>query len=140
MTNNSKKHSYVNINDNLRYFLNSYELSFLIRLKHLAHLRSVGLRTAFAKEANFRSFQINRTLFYQAVNRLESLGLMKRVKVKRYVDYQLNEESYDRLLEIATSTSNHLTLLSFSENEFIQKKRSILSISDTEIMELKDKK
>ncbi len=135
----TEKYSYVNINDNLRYFLAPHEFSFLIRLKQLAYLRSVGLRTAYSREHNYNSFQIKRVLFSQSVERLECLGLLKRVRVGKYKDYILVEDAYNRLLKIATSTNNISVLLSFSEEEFILKRRAIVSITDREIIELRDR-
>ncbi len=136
---NNSTRGYVQIHDSLRFFLSAPELSFVIRLKLLAYLRSTGHKTAYSQEHNFNSFNLSKYVFYRCANRLEEFGLLERVTVGKYTDYVLVESAYDRLVEIAYSTYNVLALLSFAYEEFKLKGRTIADISDEEIVALRER-
>lgn len=136
---NNTVRGYVQIHDSLRYFLSASELSFVIRLKHLAYQRANGYKTAYSQEFNFNSFNLSKYVFYRCANRLEEFGLLERVTVGKYTDYVLVESAYDRLVEIAYATPNVLALLSFAYDEFKLKHRAIADVSDEEIVGLRER-
>lgn len=140
MRNKNRKYDGVKIYNNLRYFLDAKELSFIIHLKKLSELRAYGCRTAYSREFNFKSFQLSRNVFYRCAKRLEKLGLLIRVQVGVFVDYHLDHRNYKKLSKIANSTNDIYILSEFNDREFILNKRSIDDISETEILELKSKK
>ena len=125
------------IHNKIRYFLDAKEMSFVTHLIYLKDLRYCGCRTAYSQDFNFKSFQLNRAVFYRCTKRLESLKLLERKAIGRFTDYVFLEDNYNRLTEIVNATDNIYALISFSEKEFILKKRSIDQITDSEIEELK---
>ena len=116
----------IHLHINLIYLFDSSELKFLIYLKYLDYLRKCGCRTAYSQEFIFKGFQLSRAVFYPCAKRMEQLKLLERKTVGKFTDYCFVEKNYDRLVEIASVTSNINALCSFAKNEFRLKGRSVV--------------
>ena len=128
----------IELHINLIYLLDSNELKFLTYLKYLDYLRGCGCRTAYSREFTFRGFQLSRAVFYGCAKRMERLNLLERKTVGKFTDYCLVTRSYERLVVIASATSNINALCSFSKSEFKLNGRGVDQITDSEIRELRE--
>ncbi len=132
-----KVHSFVKHHIHLRYLFDPAEMSFVIQLLHLDFLRRSGYRTAYSREFMYDYFQLKERTFNRCLRRLSQLGLIERVKDGLYVDYRLNSEVYNRLLDIIHATNNFAIISDFCNEQFRERGRTIESVTDEEIEQLR---
>ncbi|MFR9542511.1 MAG: hypothetical protein SNH27_10705 [Rikenellaceae bacterium] len=132
-----KVHSFVKHHIHLRYLFDPAEMSFVIQLLHLDYLRQSGYRTAYSREFMYDYFQLKERTFNRCLRRLSQLGLIERVKDGLYVDYRLNREVYNRLLDILHVTNNFAIISNFCKEQFEMRGRTVESITDEEVEQLR---
>lgn len=83
-----------------------------------------------------KKMNLGEKVFDRCVRHLADMGLLI-VSTDYHPDYRWNTALYDRLVGIVSSTDNLSTLDDFCRRVFIEGKRSIGSITDPEITELR---
>lgn len=123
----------------LSYVFNPGEARFVLHMIEADFLKKQGYDTGWTRTEYMKRMGLNLYTFERCVRKLEKMNLLTR----RYntlgnrVYYSFNMDLYDRLVEILSATCHVDRLIDFCETKFKMENRSIESITEEEIEELK---
>lgn len=104
-----------------------------MHMVHIAYMRSKGYNTVWSKAHLMERMNIRLRTFDRCVRRMTGMKLLDRMPQEGMYDYLWNMGRYNRLLQIISATNDINRLREFCRKAFVEQKRDILSISDTEI-------
>lgn len=128
-----RQFAFVKCHLNLSCMFDASEMIFIMHMVHISYLRSKGYNTVWSKAHLMQRMNIRLRTFDRCVKRMEGLRLLDRLPQEGMYDYLWNMERYNRLLRIVSVTNDINRLGEFCRKNFVERKRDILSISDTEI-------
>lgn len=131
----SKKGSYqVHFHIGLSYVLSPCESRFVQYLLSGGQIRKYGASTYMNQSDYVKAMGLNDNSFRTCTRNLQRLGLLKKWNnnLGNKVFYALDDERYEKLIKILSSTNNLNELIRFCRNTFRQG-RSIDSITKEEI-------
>ena len=115
------------------------EIVFMLYMADLSRLRGKGFDTLRSKRTHMANTGIGSRLFDRCVRRMTALGLLERVPLKGMYDYLWDGRAYERLITILNAPASALDARAVGRQLFVSMERNILSISDKEIEELREK-
>lgn len=125
--------AFVKCNLNLSCIFDASEILFIMHMVHIAYMRSKGYNTVWSKAHLMERMNIRLRTFDRCVKRMTGMKLLDRMPQEGMYDYLWNMGRYNRLLQIISATNDINRLREFCRKAFVEQKRDILSISDTEI-------
>lgn len=125
--------AFVKCNLNLSCIFDASEILFIMHMVHIAYMRSKGYNTVWSKAHLMERMNIRLRTFDRCVRRMTGMKLLDRMPQEGMYDYLWNMGRYNRLLQIISATNDINRLREFCRKAFVEQKRDILSISDTEI-------
>lgn len=125
--------AFVKCNLNLSCMFDASEVIFIMHMINIAYLRSKGYNTIWSKAHLMQRMNLRLRTFNRCVERMTELKLLDRMPQEGMYDYLWNMERYNRLLQVMSATTDLNRLREFCRKNFIEQKRDILFISDTEI-------
>lgn len=128
--------AFVKCNLNLSCIFDASEILFIMHMVHIAYMRSKGYNTVWSKAHLMERMNIRLRTFDRCVRRMTGMKLLDRMPQEGMYDYLWNMGRYNRLLQIISATNDINRLREFCRKAFVEQKRDILSISDTEIKRL----
>lgn len=128
--------AFVKCNLNLSCIFDASEILFIMHMVHIAYMRSKGYNTVWSKAHLMERMNIRLRTFDRCVKRMTGMKLLDRMPQEGMYDYLWNMGRYNRLLQIISATNDINRLREFCRKAFVEQKRDILSISDTEIKRL----
>jgi predicted transcriptional regulator len=132
--------SFVKYYTGLSYLFNPAENQFIMHMVYVEYLKSVNYRIHWSKAEYIKRMGLKESAFNRCVNRLSQMKLLTRTYNDRgnRVYYSFDMERYNRLVEMLSITSNIDKLIAFCDENFKKQSRSIESITEDEINELKE--
>lgn len=130
-----KKGNYqVHFHIGLSYVLSPCESRFIQYLLSREQFRKYGVSTYMNQSDYVKAMGLNNSSFRTSVRNLQKLGLLKKWNnsLGNKAFYTLDENQYERLIVILSSTNDLNELISFCQNTF-KRGRSIESITKEEI-------
>ena len=123
----------------LTYLFSPGESRFILHMLEVDFLKKQGYNTDWTRAEYMKRMGLNLYTFENCVRRLEKMNLLTRRhnNLRNRVYYSFNMELYDTLVNILSSTCNIDKLIEFCETKFKKGNRSIESITEEEIAELK---
>lgn len=121
------------------YLLNPDEERFLKHMKEIAYLARRGEKTDFTRAEYRRRMGLREYTFDRCAQVLCRMGLVVKTSdsSRNHVHYELNEEAYERLVQIVSATRNINRLIEFFNFHIFQLGKTILEVSDAEINRLR---
>ena len=125
----------VNVSAELRYLLSPEEERFLKHMKEFEYIRRRGYSVNFTRAQYMRRMGLREYTFDRCARSLCRLGLIVKTEdsSRNRVHYRLNEEAYERLVRIVTTTRNIDRLIAFFDLHCFKLGKDILSLTDEEI-------
>ena len=123
----------------LSYILSPAEARFMMHMDEIDHLEQLGFKTDFTRRELMKRMGLGEHTFDSAVRSLLAMGLIVRGPEcsRNRVSYSLDRMVYGRLVIISSATRNINRLMQFFDTHLRKDGRSIASITDQEIEELK---
>ncbi len=123
----------------LSYLFTPGESRFILHMIEADFLKKQGYDTDWTRAEYMKRMGLNLYTFEHCVRKLEGMNLLTRRHnaLGNRVYYLFNMDLYDRLVEILSATCNVDKLIEFCDTKFKHENRSIESITEEEIVELK---
>lgn len=107
-------------------------------LKHMADLYTLeqaGYKTDYTRREYMEIMGLGEYVFDSTARSLLEMELIVRVSEssRNHVHYRLNPEGYEKLVRLASATSNHKRLISWIEFNLRKLGRTLVSVTDDEI-------
>ena len=117
------------------YLLSPEEERFLKHMKEFEYIRRRGYSVNFTRAQYMRRMGLREYTFDRCARSLCRLGLIVKTEdsSRNRVHYRLNEEAYERLVRIVTTTRNIDRLIAFFDLHCFKLGKDILSLTDEEI-------
>ena len=117
------------------YLLSPEEARFLKHMKEFEYIRRRGHSVNFTRAQYMRRMGLREYTFDRCARSLCRLGLIVKTEdsSRNRVHYRLNEEAYERLVRIVTTTRNIDRLIAFFDLHCFKLGKDILSLTDEEI-------
>lgn len=121
------------------YLLSPEEERFLKHMKEIAFLARRGEKTDFTRAEYRRRMGLREYTFDRCARTLCRMGLVVKTtdSSRNHVHYELNEEAYERLVQIVSATRNIDRLIEFFNFHVFQLGKTILELKDVEINRLR---
>lgn len=116
----------------------AYEAIFMAYMADLDRLRMSGADTVSGLNVHMGVTGMGRRTFERCVRKAVRMGLLERISVDGRYDYLWNRTAYDRLVEILSSNASYTVLREFCDKVFDTDGRTVSSVTDSEIRELKN--
>lgn len=120
---------------NLGRLFDPAEMIFILHMQQVEYLRHSGRGNRWSKKFLLKKMNLGEKVFDRCVRHLAKMELLI-VTPDYHPDYRWNTVLYERLVDILTSTDNLDALDGFCHRVFLDGKRSIGSVTDSEIEEL----
>lgn len=118
--------------------LGAYEAIFMAYMADLDRLRMAGADTVSGLNVHLGATGMGRRTFERCVRKAVRMGLLERISVDGRYDYVWDRTAYDRLVEIVSSNASYTVLRAFCNKVFDTDGRTVSSVTDSEIRELKN--
>lgn len=116
----------------------AYEAVFMAYMADLDRLRMSGANTVSGLNVHMGVTGMGRRTFERCVRKAVRMGLLERIPVDGRYDYVWNRTAYDRLVEIVSSNASYTVLREFCDRVFNTEGRRVLSVTDHEVLELRN--
>lgn len=130
-----RREVFVKYHLGLSYLLSPAESRFLMHMVDFDHMKRCGYKTDFTRAQYMKRMGLREYTFDTAAKSLVELGLIDRSadSSRNRVFYDLNTETYERLITIISSIQNYEKLSTFLSFNIKKLGRSIDSITDEEL-------
>ncbi len=113
------------------------EAVFMVYMHDLSVQRDLGYNTIRSKRSHLGYLGIGARLFERCVAKCVRMGLLQCEVTDGKYEYLWDKGTYLRLINILSVSGSHKALREFCDRVFEKEKRSVSSISDKEINDLK---
>ncbi len=127
--------SFIKAHFGLSYVLSSDEERFLKHLMEIEYLRKLGQKVDFTRGEYMKRMALREFTFDRCAKSLCRLGLIVKSahSSRNRVHYRLNEPTYNRLVQIVSSTRNIDRLIQFFDFHVFKLEKGIGDLTDEDI-------
>ena len=139
---NNKSFQFVKYHTCLAYMFEPAEIVFIMRMMELEFMKLNGYKVEWTRAEYMKHMGLTTYSFDKCIKSLCDLKLLskKNNNLGNRVYYSFDGTLYNRLLTILHATRNADVLISFCNINFKQNSRTISSITDEEIVTLRNTK
>lgn len=138
----NQNYPFIKYHKVLSYLFNPSEIVFILHMIDLESLRSKGRQIEWTRSFYMAKMGLKPYSFDKCIEKLTAMELLSKTNNAdgNKVYYHFNMELYYRLLKILSASKDIYVMIAFCKDNFKQKKRPIMSITENEIIMLSKKK